>query len=683
MDVGRRKGAASSRTGGVVAGSVWESRMKLDEVKGGIKVFNGEENSNNNNNSEENDENNGIVAVVQVDKKVNLMRPKLSPPPPVGANGKRKTWKSESSEGSPIQIARQRSETSKNLEEQCKELSMSADGIKKSPTIQNKKKRSEAVKDLSASFDGTERGPIQSMKTRSLSQKVSSESSDGNEKNSAPLRKLKSESIKALTDNATANEKNSELRKVKSESTKVLDESSDGNGKNSLQLVIAKSEVSSKEFDDTGNGIKGQPQKEKVVEESNNRPNENSMVGIKKTRSDENCKDFDVCEEKVITSNFSNVGQAKSPPKAEETDDFDDADGDEEDWDDEELSDEEIEVEIEKKSLVVKEITIQEQKPKKVVVEEKKFKNSNERPVSIPSIVMKQSPPIVSHARIHPIPAKTRPIPDEFHGIPRTHGKLQSFVDLVMWRDVSKSAFVFGIGTFGIISSSYTKDLNISLISVLSYLGLVYLAAIFLFRSFISRGDLDDSSLGYVVGEEEAVWLVKMILPYLNEFLLKIKALFSGDPATTMKMAVLLFVLARCGSSITIWKMAKLGFFGVFTVPKVCSSYSTQLTAYGTFWIRRFRDAWESCSHKKAVAFAIFTIVWNLSSIVARIWAVFMLFVAFRYYQPSFMREGWATSDDQQTRVEDSAQSVQMGAHTQRQRRRPVLTETGKHKKPF
>lgn len=39
------------------------------------------------------------------------------------------------------------------------------------------------------------------------------------------------------------------------------------------------------------------------------------------------------------------------------------------------------------------------------------------------------------------------------------------------------------------------------------------------------------------------------------------------------------------------------------------------------FWIRRFRDAWESCTHKKAVALAIFTMVWNLSSMVARIWA--------------------------------------------------------------
>lgn len=32
------------------------------------------------------------------------------------------------------------------------------------------------------------------------------------------------------------------------------------------------------------------------------------------------------------------------------------------------------------------------------------------------------------------------------------------------------------------------------------------------------------------------MWLVKMVLPYLNEFLVKLRALFSGDPATTMKV---------------------------------------------------------------------------------------------------------------------------------------------------
>lgn len=54
----------------------------------------------------------------------------------------------------------------------------------------------------------------------------------------------------------------------------------------------------------------------------------------------------------------------------------------------------------------------------------------------------------------------------------------------------------------------------------------------FVFRGYINIED--DSS--YVVGQEEAIWLVKLFLPYLNEFLLKLKALFSGDPATTMKV---------------------------------------------------------------------------------------------------------------------------------------------------
>lgn len=39
-----------------------------------------------------------------------------------------------------------------------------------------------------------------------------------------------------------------------------------------------------------------------------------------------------------------------------------------------------------------------------------------------------------------------------------------------------------------------------------------------------------------VIGEEEAIWALRFLLPYINEVLFKIKALFSGDPATTMKV---------------------------------------------------------------------------------------------------------------------------------------------------
>lgn len=46
--------------------------------------------------------------------------------------------------------------------------------------------------------------------------------------------------------------------------------------------------------------------------------------------------------------------------------------------------------------------------------------------------------------------------------------------------------------------------------------------------------DVDDTN--YVLGEEEATWVLRMILPYLNELLSKLRALFSGDPGTTMKV---------------------------------------------------------------------------------------------------------------------------------------------------
>ncbi|KAL0345767.1 UNVERIFIED_CONTAM: Reticulon-like protein B21 [Sesamum radiatum] len=545
VDLGgsRRRGSAPK------AGSVWESRMKLDEVKGGVKVLIATH--------ENPQEEDAVENMAEVEKKEsNGVRPKQSPIG-IGLSGKRKTWKSEGSEGSPVQIARQRSEVSKSLDEQSKELSVSGDGIKRSP--------------------------LSIKKTRSVS---SAQISDG-------VNKVKFDSTEVK------NEGNSELRKVKSEA---------------LQLVKPKTVVDSVD--------------EKVVNDEPNRAQESSTgkidkspVDIHKSRSDVEC----VCEEKkAITSTCLD-------------DDFVDVDGGEE----EEQEDKEIEVE--NKSLDIKAITVQVQKPKRILVEEKKpLKNSEKWSVPFSPVVRKQTPPAVNHVRFHPTPTKiNNPISGHFHGSPRTRSKLQSFVDLVMWRDVSKSAFVFGIGTFAIISSSYTKDLNVSFISVVSYLGLLYLAAIFLFRSLISRGamDMDSGNEEYVVGEEEAIWVMKLLVPYVNEFLLKLRALFSGDPATTMKLAVLLFILARCGSSITIWKMAKLGFIGVFTVPKFCSSYSSQLTAYGTFWIRRFRDAWGSCSHKKAVGFAIFALVWNLSSVVARIWAVFMLFVGFKYYQQSLVRE--------------------------------------------
>ncbi|TKY54707.1 Reticulon protein B21 [Spatholobus suberectus] len=525
MDASRRRVGVRCN---VVAGSVWESRMKSDEVGGGVKVFSGEQ-------SAEEGGNGGP-------------RLKRSQIGGVVATGKRKTWKSERSEGlenNQIQIARGKSEPQKrsSSSQQCKDLNISSDSIKKSP-IQVRKLKPEGRNEIGASVaaDKLERSPIHTRKKRS-------EVGESGERHVGQLKKNKSDSVKNVADRNGGNA--IQLRKDKSELGHVLDESRngiDGLAGGSGRIVI------------------------------DNRKND----------TNENCKHFGVCQEMVISSSSDNAGMVKCSPVPVDGDSGDVVYDDEEEEEGEEVEedDEGFDIEMEKESFDVKEISVPESKvvneperkevvnvpekqkivsepePKKVVSTNKQFHRKNERPVAVP-ITVKPSPPIRKHSTIHQNFSKADSIPkvEEYCSFPQNQNKLQSLVDLIMWRDISRSAFIFGIGTFAIVSSSYAKDINLSLISVMSYIGLVYLAVIFLYRSLICRGVIHVDT-NYVLGEEEAIWVIKLILPYLNEFLSKLRAMFSGDPGTTMKLAVLLFVLARCGSSITMWKMTKFGFFG-------------------------------------------------------------------------------------------------------------------------
>ncbi|CAL9079931.1 unnamed protein product [Musa acuminata var. zebrina] len=336
-----------------------------------------------------------------------------------------------------------------------------------------------------------------------------------------------------------------------------------------------------------------------------------------------------------------------------------------------------------KKSFVDKEMDQPDEKPKTVQEEEEEVeeeipalsqeeeKNQNLVSMSPMDIVEKKQNLVMDYRAMKPDPAVIPQFDAEeemFQSTCIKHNRIQSIENLVMWRDVSRSAFVFGIGTFFLVSSSYAKDINFSLISASSYAGLVYLGFVFLCKSFMHRGETmryGDGDERCVVGEDDAIWLLKMLLPYINELLLKFRGLFSGDPATTLKLAALLFVMARCGSTITVWSLAKLIFFGVFTIPKVCSSYSTQLAKLGKFWLDRLRDGWESCTHKRAAAAAIFALIWNISSAVARIWAFFMLVVAVKLYQQCTAEHSWNNGEEEEVAEEEEGQEDSMAGQNQ------------------
>ncbi|KAG7538443.1 Reticulon [Arabidopsis suecica] len=383
----------------------------------------------------------------------------------------------------------------------------------------------------------------------------------------------------------------------------------------------------------------------------------------------EEVKEFGVCQEMIV------------PAKSNEDEQIDEGDHEEDD-------EEEKEEEVEKKSVDVKEMNVAKEN-RVGGVEIKKFSQFQNRTAPSPSSVRKISPPVIKRATsVYSVPQKSTSSTDRFaeqeDNFTQSQSKLQSLVDLVMWRDVSRSTLVFGFGTFLIISSSYANDLNFSFISVVAYMGLIYLGLMFVLKSLIHRGMVEEERHKVVgVREEDVKRMLRLIMPYLNESLHQLRALFSGDPSTTLKMGVVLFVLARCGSSITLWNLAKFGFLGAFTVPKIFISYSTHFSAYGNFWMRRFRDAWESCNHKKAVSLALFTLVWNLSSVTARVWAAFMLLVAFRYYQHKMI---WTTDqadddDDDVENVADDEEEEKEKEQVPKHKRAPHMMMPNKLKK--
>ncbi|KAI3990676.1 hypothetical protein MKX01_022976 [Papaver californicum] len=293
-----------------------------------------------------------------------------------------------------------------------------------------------------------------------------------------------------------------------------------------------------------------------------------------------------------------------------------------------------------KMNFNVKELKSSElMKPKKNLVSKEKIISQIPK-TSIPftSTVHKRETTVLNHPTLTKLsPVKVQ---KKLQGLADTQNKYQRIVDVVMWRDIKISSLVFGIGNLILLSPIVTKDINFSFISAISYMGLICIAAIFLYKAFLNREfiNLDDSNIIHSVGEEEAVCLVKVVLPWINKFILESRHLLSGDPATTMKFAVSLFILARLGSFITVWRVTMLGFLGVFSLPKFYSTYSRQLIEEGILWLSQCRNVWNSYTYTKVIAIVVLTLVWISSSTVARVWEVFMLIISIRYYQETLMQ---------------------------------------------
>ncbi|KAL2331674.1 hypothetical protein Fmac_019255 [Flemingia macrophylla] len=131
--------------------------------------------------------------------------------------------------------------------------------------------------------------------------------------------------------------------------------------------------------------------------------------------------------------------------------------------------------------------------------------------------------------------------------------------DLIMWKDVSKSTFWFGFGSLFLFSSCLTRGINFSIFSALSQLGILFLGVSFFSNSICQRNKVAEKRCEFKLTEHDILRLAKLILPALNFAISKMRALFSGEPSTTLKVVPFLLLGAEYGHLITIWRLCAIG----------------------------------------------------------------------------------------------------------------------------
>ncbi|KAF3601858.1 hypothetical protein F2Q69_00033334 [Brassica cretica] len=191
--------------------------------------------------------------------------------------------------------------------------------------------------------------------------------------------------------------------------------------------------------------------------------------------------------------------------------------------------------------------------------------------------------------------------------------------DLIMWRDVAKSTLWFGFGCLCFLSSCFAKGFSFSVFSAVSHVGLLYLGVSFLSHSLRQR----------VIEETER---------------------------REVKVAPFALIGAEYGYLITLWRLFALGFFLSFTVPKLYSSYASQINQKVENAQKRIVEAWGICTHKKFVAGSMITAFWNLTSLKIRFFTVFIIVVVIRYKRQNVQLD---SEEDEEKQPEGQTQTEQ------------------------
>uniref|UniRef100_A0ACD6ANZ3 Uncharacterized protein n=1 Tax=Avena sativa TaxID=4498 RepID=A0ACD6ANZ3_AVESA len=202
----------------------------------------------------------------------------------------------------------------------------------------------------------------------------------------------------------------------------------------------------------------------------------------------------------------------------------------------------------------------------------------------------------------------------------------ERIVELVLWKDVAKSALWFGLGSMFFFSCSFSREITFSPISAFCHLGVMILGLAFFKDSVPQRQPVEvETGRNFQLTEEDVLRAAGAVLPVANSMISTAQVIFSGNPSMTLKVLPVLLFGAKYGSLVTLWRLLATGFFSSFTLPKLYMCYSTQIHRIVDSFRDRVLEAWKSCPRKKLVAGTAVTMCWNLFSIKTRFVAVVIL----------------------------------------------------------
>ncbi|KAF0932691.1 hypothetical protein E2562_011986 [Oryza meyeriana var. granulata] len=231
----------------------------------------------------------------------------------------------------------------------------------------------------------------------------------------------------------------------------------------------------------------------------------------------------------------------------------------------------------------------------------------------------------------------------------------ERIVELVMWKNVAKSALWFGLGSMFFFSCSFSREITFSPISALCHMGVMVLGLAF-FKDSIPQRQQVERGRSFRLTEDDVLRAARAVLPVANSMISTAQVIFSGDPSMTLKVLPVLLFGAKYGTLVTVWRLLATGFFTSFTLPKLYSCYSSQIHKRVEILRDRALEAWKSCPRKKLVAGTAVTMCWNLFSVKTRIIAAFISVVILRYNQKYRMAAvnagGESCQDEQEQKME-------------------------------